>query len=157
MKLWLNPDRPTPPGFGYQLPNPLNGKLIYYDDCQHATGWMAEYKGEGIARLIAWAMRAQRLDVLARLANRWVKQATSQVNASEGRPVVWYFAEQGSLDFAREVFRHAEDPRLAEVFLVLRRPPEKRGWWHDYAKVRKRNLWKIRHGSSAAEITRVIP
>jgi hypothetical protein len=137
MKLWLNPDQPTPPGFGYQLENPMSGKLVYYDDCQHATGSMAEYKGEGNARIIAWAMRAQRLDVLTRFAGRWVRQATSQIDASEGRPVVWYFAERGSLDFARAVFSHAIDPRLAEVTLTLRPPPEKRAWWRDYAKRRR--------------------
>jgi len=137
MKLWLNPNKPTPPGVGFQLENPITGKLVYYDDCQHATGIMAEYKGENIARIIAWAMRAQRLDVLARMANRWVRQATSQIDASEGRPVVWFFAEQGSLDFARAVFSHAIDPRLAEVTLTLRRPPEKRAWWRDYAKRRR--------------------
>jgi hypothetical protein len=138
MKLWLNPDEPTPPGVGFQLENPETGKLVYYDDCQHETGLMAEYKGKGFARIIAWATRAQRLDVLARLANRWVRQATSQIDASEGRPVAWFFAEQGALDFARTVFSHAADPRLAEVALSLRPPPEKRAWWRDYAKRRRR-------------------
>jgi hypothetical protein len=140
MKLWLNPGKPTPPGVGFQLENPETGKLVYYDDCQHETGLMAEYKGENIARIIAWATRAQRLDVLARLANRWVRQATSQIDASEGRPVAWFFAEQGALDFARTVFSHAADPRLAEVALSLRPPPEKRAWWRDYAKTRRREV-----------------
>ena len=140
MKRWLNPGKPTPSGVGFQLENPVTGKLVYYDDCQHETGLMAEYKGVNFARIIAWATRAQRLDVLARLANRWVKQATSQIDASEGRPVAWFFAEQGAVDFAHTVFSHAADPRLAEVALSVRPPPEKRAWWRDYAKRRRREV-----------------
>ena len=39
---------------------------------------------------------------------------------------------------------------------VLRRPPDKRGWWHDYAKVRRRNLRKNKQDSNISETARVI-
>jgi hypothetical protein len=46
LKQFINPGNPTPSGMGYQLPNPNNdGKLVYFDDCQHATGTVFEFKG----------------------------------------------------------------------------------------------------------------
>ncbi len=41
MKQQINPERPTPPGYGYQLPNPMKGgKIVNYDDCHHPSGTM---------------------------------------------------------------------------------------------------------------------
>jgi hypothetical protein len=43
VKSVVNPGNPTPSGFGYQLPNPEKfGKLVFYDDCEQATGTMIE-------------------------------------------------------------------------------------------------------------------
>jgi hypothetical protein len=47
VKSIVNPENPTPRGWGFQLPNPeQNGALVYYDDCQQSTGMMVEAKGE---------------------------------------------------------------------------------------------------------------
>jgi NADPH-dependent ferric siderophore reductase len=55
-----------------------------------------EIKGERIAKLT---------DDLPRvMEERFVKQATAQMAASGGRPVVWIFAEEKAALFAREVF-----------------------------------------------------
>ncbi len=124
MKLLLNPDNPTPPGFGYQLPNPLqDGALVYYDDCHHPTGTMVEYKGLGYAGLI----NSLGPDRVAALAARWIRQAGRQVDAGEGRGIVWVFAEQRARDFAQTAF--STDPKLADVRCILVRPPAGNKWW----------------------------
>jgi hypothetical protein len=47
VKKFINPENPTPRGWGFQLPNlKQGGALVYHDDCQHSTGMMAEIKGE---------------------------------------------------------------------------------------------------------------
>lgn len=52
MKRQINPDNPTPRGFGVQLPNPEGGPPVYYDDCQRRTGMLIEAKGTGYAEPI---------------------------------------------------------------------------------------------------------
>jgi hypothetical protein len=91
------PDAPTPSGYVYYLPNPANdGKPVSFDDCEKPTGILFEIKGEGIAKLTD--------DLPDVMEQRFVKQATAQMAASGGRPVVWIFAEEKAALFAREVF-----------------------------------------------------
>lgn len=147
MKILLNPENPTAPGFGYQLPNPVQaGKLVYYDDCEHVSGVMAEYKGHGYARLI----RSGNPKMLATLAARWVRQATRQLDAGEGRPIMWFFAEEQARQFAERVFHAAADPRLRMIGLAYVRWPEGENW----KRVRKMILdlmsrWRMHHEHGA--------
>jgi hypothetical protein len=136
MKLFLNPGDPTLPGFGYQLPNPgAGGELVYYDDCHHETGAMAEYKGPGYARLIN-SLSAEKV---AAMAARWIRQATRQIDASEERQIVWFFAEQRAFEFASEAFAHSGNPELARIRFLLVRPPSGNKWWKILqGKLRKR-------------------
>jgi len=115
MKPLINPERPTPPDYGYQLPNPMKGgKLVYYDDCHHPTGSMIDYKGLGFADPIV----ENRKPVMAGFADKWVKQANNQVDASNGRPIIWIFAEPEALEYARQVFNRPGNERLRRIVLT---------------------------------------
>ncbi len=107
VKLLINPppDGPTPSGFVYYLPNPAaNGEPVSYDDCKKANGILFEIKGEGLAKLAN--------DLPDVMAGKFIYQATRQLAASGGRPVVWIFAEQEAALFARELF---DDEGLARI------------------------------------------
>ncbi len=110
IKRMVNPDHPTPRGFGVQLPNPLKaGKLVFYDDCQRQTTIMFDYKGTGYAKLLASGY-----DFIVRNVEAgWVDQATRQIDASGGRPVVWVFAEAAAESAARQLFD--KDEKLARI------------------------------------------
>jgi hypothetical protein len=108
VKLLINPppDGPTPSGFVYYLPNPAeSGKPISFDDCEKATGTVIEIKGEGLAKLTN--------DLPDIMADKFVDQATRQMAASGGRPIVWIFAEEGAALFARKLFD--ETPGLERI------------------------------------------
>jgi hypothetical protein len=55
-------------------------------------------KGLGFAEFID--RKNPNAKILAKIARRWTNQATNQVNASSGRPIVWYFAEKSALEYA---------------------------------------------------------
>ena len=60
LKKFINPppDAPTPSGFVYYLPNPdpkASSKPVSYDDCQHATVVLFEFKGESYAKLLRFS------------------------------------------------------------------------------------------------------
>ena len=108
VKLLINPppDGPTPSGFAYCLPNPAeSGKPVSFDDCEKATGTVIEIKGEGLAKLTN--------DLPDIMADKFVDQATRQMAASGGRPIVWIFAEEGAALFARKLFD--ETPGLERI------------------------------------------
>jgi hypothetical protein len=99
LKLFVDPppDGPTPSGFVYYLPNPAqNGEPVSYDDCQESTGIMFDFKGLGYAKLTN--------DLPAVMADKFIDQATRQLAASGGRPVVWIFAEEEAALFVRNLF-----------------------------------------------------
>ncbi len=110
---------PTPPGLGYQLPNPWEeGALVFYDDCQRTTGSMIEYKGRGYAQQSANPYYGKKFQ--EKLAADWLAQATRQIEASGGRPVEWYFAEMPALEFARNIFsKHGILKRIKLVYAPL--------------------------------------
>ena len=98
MKSIVNPDNPTPRGWGYQLPNPdQNGELVYFDDCQHSTGMVVEAKGEYASVLSFEPSRSN-------ISADWLKQSAAQIAAAGGRPIRWYFAEPETEAFAKELF-----------------------------------------------------
>jgi hypothetical protein len=111
------PDIPTPRYFGFQLPNPFHlGGLVYYDDCQHSTGTMVEAKGPGYANLLSYEWGA---DAIAR---EWLKESGRQLDASQGRPLRWYFAEKEAAAFADELFSKAKGGRERIEIVVLSWP-----------------------------------
>ena len=105
VKSIVNPDNPTPRGWGYRLPNPdQNGDLVYYDDCQHSTGLMVEAKGN-YAGVLSFEQGKKSE------STRWLKQSAAQLAASGGRPIRWYFAEPETRAFARLLFENADAGR----------------------------------------------
>jgi hypothetical protein len=107
VKSIVNPyPRTTPPGIGFQLPNPeQSGKLVYYDDCQHETGMMVDAKGPGYAGLLSFPQTMQSV------VYEWVEESGRQIAASGGRRVRWYFAEKAAADFARDLFESYDEGR----------------------------------------------
>lgn len=113
VKTVVNPDNPTPRGLGYQLPNTKqDGTLVYYDDCQHATGMMVEAKGN-YAGVLAFPQGE------ASIAEDWLDQSSAQIAASGGRTVRWYFAEPAVADFARKLFENFGGGRDRIEIVVL--------------------------------------
>jgi hypothetical protein len=108
------PNIPTPRYFGFQLPNPYDlGKLVHYDDCEHATGTMVEAKGPGYTDLLQNPWTA------ASVIDEWVGESGRQLDASHGRPIRWYFAEPEAAAFAASLFRAARQGREKIEIVVL--------------------------------------
>lgn len=137
MREKINPLWTTQPGYIYALANPDdNGAIVHYDDCQHepgvanesgtynVPGSMIEYKGPGYAEKLAdkgdWFRRSLRAE--------WARQALRQIQAAQGRQVIWYFAESEALNFARTLFDASEDDRLKKIRLELGLWPEGAEW-----------------------------
>jgi len=111
VKRLVNPDNPTPRGFGVQLPNPEGGPPVYYDDCQRRSGILIEAKGTGYAEPI------ERSPFMTKVFDaQWVAQAKRQIAASQGRPIEWHFAERGAAEHARALFANTEG--LEEINVV---------------------------------------
>jgi hypothetical protein len=98
IKRLVNPDNPTPRGYGYKFFNPVTGKWVYMDDCQHQTGARFEVKGD-YDGLLSFP------DGEEAITKDWLDQSLRQVQASPGFPVIWIFAQKGSAGFALNLFQ----------------------------------------------------
>ena len=104
IKMLVNPDNPTPRGYSYKFLNPVTGALVDIDDCQHQTGARIEIKSEYDDLLnYEWGDES--------LTKDWLDQSLRQVQASQGFPVIWIFAQTRSERFARKLFDNAEGGR----------------------------------------------
>jgi hypothetical protein len=113
VKSVVNPENPTPRGWGFQLPNPeQNGALVYYDDCQQSTGMMIEAKG-GYAGVLSFPEGKNSV------SEDWLDQSSAQVAASGGRPIRWYFAEPETAAFAEGLFATGKGGRERIEIVVL--------------------------------------
>ena len=61
---------------------------------------MIEAKGPGFAKMLENDFMRRRIRA------RWVKQATSQLQASKGRDLEWYFAEADAAVKAERIFAY---------------------------------------------------
>ena len=133
MRKRINPNDVTPAGLTYVLSNPENkGRLVHFDDCQHKPGTinesgtfnlpgsMIEFKGPGYATKLADKGSWFRIALLW----QWPNQGLRQLQAAQGRQVIWYFAEQSALDYARYVFDTNGNKRLRKIRLELGSWPE---------------------------------
>lgn len=113
VKSVVNPENPTPRGWGFQLLNPeQNGALVYYDDCQQSTGMMIEAKG-GYAGVLSFPEGKNSV------SEDWLDQSSAQVAASGGRPIRWYFAEPETAAFAEGLFATGKGGRERIEIVVL--------------------------------------
>lgn len=90
---------PLPPGFGIKTTRP-NGLPVYFDDCQQSTGALIEAKGLGYSD----ALNSGKLFPWLGMQIKMISQAKRQLEASDGRPIAWYFAEQDVADRMRREF-----------------------------------------------------
>lgn len=112
---------PFPSGFVYYLPNPArNGDPVSYDDCQKATGFMFEFKGEQYA----WFLTVPQ--IRTSITAQFLVQSASQIAAGEGRPIVWIFAEEEAALFARDLLHEADQGReyITVGYVPWRREPQ---------------------------------
>ena len=110
----VNPQRqpPLPAGLAFSLTDPATGKPVKYDDCRELDGAMIEAKGH-----YAEMMRPDWDKGLDILSSKWTQQATSQVSASGGRDIEWYFHEQAAADDAAANFLRMTTTSTTSRFL----------------------------------------
>lgn len=113
IKKFIN-DPPTPSGYVYMLPRPKgDGEPVRYDDCQRNAGILFEIKGEEYAWLLQMPQAKESI------TKEWLAQADRQVAASEGRPIIWIFAEPEAAKYARDLFR--DRPELKRIVIIDKR------------------------------------
>lgn len=112
IKALVNPDAPTPRGYGVALINPVTGNPVFFDDCQRRTVAMIEAKGPGTARVIE-ASHGRRFRT--NVEGRFLDQGERQLQAADGRPVIWFCAEKRTADFLRQLFNEQDKERARIV------------------------------------------
>ncbi len=122
VKRLMNPQAPTPRGFGVSLVNPTTGKPVVYDDCQRDTGAMIEAKGTGYAKMLSQPDDYPGIGVI----RDWLNQSERQIQASQGRAVIWFFAEPAAADAARQQFsREGSGRENIQIIVLPWRPSSK--------------------------------
>jgi hypothetical protein len=102
LKPLINPDAPTPSGYSYYLPYPDPRKEpVSYDDCQRKMSILFEFKGY-YGGLLGFDSNARK---------SFLSQSLRQIEASEGRPVVWIFVDREDAVRTRELFENAGEGR----------------------------------------------
>ncbi len=74
---------------------------------------MIEAKGPGFAKLLRWEYFNEEI-----FPKRWMKQAERQVDASGGRDLDWFFAEESAADWARELFE--TNAKLRKIWVIYK-------------------------------------
>jgi hypothetical protein len=118
IKQIVNPDNPTPSGWGYWLIDPSTGEPVVLDDCERATVTMIEIKGE-YSGVLAFGKGKDSV------REDWLEQSASQLAAVGNGSLRWYFAEQVTADFARELFRDNDAGRERIEIRVVPWPEKK--------------------------------
>jgi hypothetical protein len=110
MKHLLNPEAPTPNGYGRALPNASRATgIVIFDDCWLLDGGMFEYKGPGYAGLINASANS---DKPWKFQRDWIDQSLDEVTSAQpGRQVVWLFAEPESAQYASNLFHRLDQGR----------------------------------------------
>ncbi len=104
------PPHTTPSGFGVALLNPITGNMVNFDDCQRSTGFMYEYKGPTYTPFL---QRANDNKVLGPSATKkMIDQATHQLQAAEGKHIIWLFADKDAAKDVRKKFDESENKDL---------------------------------------------
>ena len=104
----------SPIGKGVPLPtpqkdlddNPRRDDVVMFDACHRDTGTMVEAKGTGYAEQLMKPSFYPKQGIL----DDWLGQAKRQTSAAEaqGRPVVWFFAEERAAEDAEALFEENE-------------------------------------------------
>ncbi len=97
IKQLVNPDNPTPRGYGYKFWDPQGENWVFIDDCQHRTGARVEIKSE-YDGLLSFDRGEDNI------RRDWLDQSARQLNVSVGFSLLWIFAQKNSRDYARNLF-----------------------------------------------------
>ena len=103
-------------GLAVRLRNPVDGGYVYYDNCRLTTGEMIDAKGTGYMNLREKKSPIPWLGAEAKM----LRQSKRQIEAAQGRPVEWYFAEKEIADHVRDLF--ATNNR--NVTIIYAPPPD---------------------------------
>jgi hypothetical protein len=79
--------------------------LVYYDDCEQATGTMIEAKGPQYAGLLTFEKGRKSV------ATQFLEQSGRQVAARGWRHLRWYFEEPETAAFAEKLFETEDNGR----------------------------------------------
>ena len=112
MKKIINPGNPTPTGYGYKFPNPVTGRDVVFDDCQHRSGVLFDYKGPNYLAKLESSSRGFREGFTKNV----IDEAERQIQACEGRTIVWIFADAADANKVREIF--AKDAKIQGQILI---------------------------------------
>jgi len=113
IKKFIN-DPPTPSGLVYELPK-KDGEPVTYDDCQRNSGILIEIKGPRYAYLLQYPEPRESIE------KEFLDKAERQVAASDGRPIVWIFAEPEAAKYAQELFADPKYPELHGIVVIDKR------------------------------------
>jgi hypothetical protein len=111
------PPHTTPSGFGVALLNPITGNMVNFDDCQRSTGVMYEYKGPTYTPFL---QRANENEILGPSATKkMLDQATHQIQAAEGKHIVWLFADRDAAKDVRDKFDNDKNEALKTIEIKI--------------------------------------
>ena len=111
VKQFVNPDRPTPAELGVALINPMTGRPVVFDDCQHSTGNMIEAKGPTFTTILMKSLKDPKNKPYWGVVNGLLDQSERQVLAAGSREVVWYFADRVAAHAVRSIFAEEDKGR----------------------------------------------
>jgi hypothetical protein len=100
VKQFFNPLNPTPSGFGYGFINPRTRSQVVFDDCQHKSGVLAEFKG-----LTYEDFLLNKKFIWSNAYTGMIAQAARQVAAAGGRPIIWFFDSKKVKEYVERRFR----------------------------------------------------
>jgi hypothetical protein len=84
--------------------NPVSGKFVVFDDCRLLDGTMIDAKGTGYLQQLSYG--EERYPWLG-IQEKMLKRARSQLEAAQGRPIEWHFAEQAVADYVQGIFDYS--------------------------------------------------
>jgi hypothetical protein len=105
-----------PDGMAINLLNPMTNRYVHFDNCELRSGVMIEAKGTGYLKMFREKGPMPWLAIEAEM----LRQSNSQLEAAQGRPIVWHVAEKEIVDYVRELF--ARNHR--NITIVYTPPPD---------------------------------
>ncbi|BDV38152.1 hypothetical protein DSM21852_14050 [Methylocystis bryophila] len=121
IKKRINPEDPTPRGWGVNLPDPDSdtSKPVFFDDCRRSDGALIEIKGPGIAE----KLHKRFFEEAEIFPKEWKRQAEKQVRAAGQHALEWYFAESEAEKLAKETFDSVKELRKITTHHVSAKEP----------------------------------